>query len=97
MVSWACFAAADREAGLAVAVVTLISMIYLGGIALGARYSASNEQGGLGRSFHQFLRGRVDIATGIISGREAMVQIAMLPMSLAIGSAAMGLIWVAIR
>lgn len=95
--SWSCFAAFDREAGLAIAVVTTIFAMYLGGMALGGFNSAGSRAAGGRRSFRQFLRGRVDIATGLISGREAMVQIVMLPVSLALGATAMALIWVAMQ
>ncbi len=93
-ISWACFAPFDREAGLAIAVVTVIFAMYLGGIALGGFNSADNGAAVQRRSFREFLRGRVEIATGLVSGREALVPIAMLPVGLAIGATVMGLIWV---
>ena len=37
------------------------------------------------RSFADFVRGRVDTATGRITGREALLQIAAMPVILAIG------------
>ncbi|MBS0233672.1 MAG: hypothetical protein JSR99_09315 [Proteobacteria bacterium] len=97
LLSWTCFAPFDREAGLAIAVVTAIFAMYLGGMTLGAFNAAGQQSARRQRSFHQFLRGRVDIATGFISGREAMVQIVMLPVSLAFGATAMALIWVAVQ
>jgi len=97
LLSWTCFAPFDREAGLAIAVVTAIFVMYLGGMALGAFNAGGRGSAGARRSFQQFLRGRVDIATGFISGREAMVQIVMLPVSLALGATAMALIWVAMQ
>ncbi len=97
LLSWTCFAAFDRETGMAVAVITTIFVMYLGGMALGAYYSANSRAAGRGRTFRQFLRGRADIATGLISGREAMLQIATLPLGLAVGATAMALIWVFIR
>jgi hypothetical protein len=100
VLSWTCFGAFDLRTSLALVIVTVISAMYLGGITLGAynSYNASNERtAGQRRSFREFLRGRVDIATGLVSGREAMLQIALLPVSLAIGATAMALIWIAIQ
>lgn len=100
ILSWTCFGAFDLRTGLAVAVVTIISLLYLGGITLGA-YNSFNAVNGRAaeprRSLHEFLRGPVDIATGVVSGREAMLQIALLPVSLAVGATAMALIWVSIQ
>ncbi|WP_409560045.1 hypothetical protein [Hyphomicrobium sp. MC8b] len=100
VLSWTCFGAFDLRTGLAVAIVTIISAMYLGGITLGAYNSnsaANDRAAGQRRSFRQFLHGRVDIATGLVSGREAMLQIALLPVSLAVGATAMALIWLTIR
>ena len=47
------------------------------------------------RSFSDFLHGDVDIATGRISGREALLQIVCLPITLAVGGIAIILIAVA--
>jgi hypothetical protein len=41
------------------------------------------------RSFREFLDGDVDIATGRITGRVALWQIAMMPMALAVGGTIM--------
>ena len=97
ILSWACFAAFDLETGLAVVVVSTISAMYLGGMTLGGYFSANSRTAGKRRSFRQFLRGRVDIATGFVSGREAMLQIVMLPVGLAVGATAMALIWLSIH
>lgn len=97
VLSWTCFAAFDLETGVAVAIVSTIFAMYLGGITLGGYFSANGRAAGKGRSFRQFLRGRVDIATGLVSGREAMLQIVVLPAGLAVGATAMALIWLTIR
>lgn len=100
VLSWTCFGAFDLRTGLAVGIVTIISAIYLCGIALGAYYSYGaviERAAGQRRSFRQFLHGRVEIGTGLISGREAMLQIALLPVSLGIGATAMALIWVTVQ
>lgn len=100
VLSWTCFGAFDLRTSLALVIVTVISAMYLGGIALGA-YNSSNavseRAAGRRRGFRQFLHGRVDIATGVVSGREAMLQVSLLPVSLAIGATAMALIWIAIQ
>ncbi|MBS0252548.1 MAG: hypothetical protein JSR78_15945 [Proteobacteria bacterium] len=97
---WTCFEAFDLRTNLALVIVTIISGMYLDGIALGAYnswYAVSGRAAGHGRSFRQFFRGRVDIATGDVSGREAILQIGLLSVSLAVGATAMALIWIAIQ
>jgi hypothetical protein len=43
-------------------------------------------------SFRRFVRGEVGVHTGCISGREALVQLTVLPVSLALGGMAIGLV-----
>ncbi len=97
VISWVCFAPLDRETALMVAVVTVIFAMFLGGMTLGAWNSAGRSPASARRSFGAFIRGNVDTATGLISGREAMIQIATLPLTLAAGGTAMALIWTVIR
>jgi hypothetical protein len=48
-------------------------------------------------NFSRFLGCRAEIATGSIRGRAAMIQILALPVSLAVGMTAIGLIWLLIQ
>jgi hypothetical protein len=97
LISWVCFAPLDRETALMVGVVTIIFAMFLGGMTIGALYSSARAGGSVRRSFREFINGEVDTATGLISGREAMIQIAALPLTLAAGGTAMAVIWTLIR
>ncbi|HML28649.1 MAG TPA: hypothetical protein PKE16_07400 [Hyphomicrobium sp.] len=80
--------------------MTVISAMYLCGITLRAynSYNTANERAASQRrSFRQFLRGLVEIETGLVSGHEAMLQIALLPVSVAIGATGMALIWITLQ
>lgn len=74
---WAIFGR-DGPTDLELTVVTILMIMYfsllVGGIIL-ADSPAEDHQ----RSFREFMRGHVNIATGIISGREAVMQILLLP------------------
>jgi|GEM_PF-5753005 len=87
---WAGFAG-PGYVGVVLAVVTGFMIVYfsliLGGIAV-----ADSARPGTLRSFHAFLNGRVDTATGPLTGREALVMIAGLPAALAVLAAAIGVI-----
>ena len=48
------------------------------------------------RSFQEFLEGDVDIATGRIAGREALSQIAAMPVGLTIGFTIIAMIAVSV-
>jgi len=97
-ISWAVFATADAETALSVAVVTIIFAMMLGGLTWGAAMAPDRAPDHTAaRSFAAFLDGHADIATGLVSGREALIQIAMLPLTLAIGGTVIALIWAVVR
>jgi hypothetical protein len=48
-------------------------------------------------SFREFLRSEVGTATGPMSGRDAMLEIAVMPLSLAFAATLIGVVWIAIR
>jgi hypothetical protein len=50
-----------------------------------------------GRPFRDFVEGNVAIFTGAIAAREAMTQLLTLPIALAIGATAIGIIFVVVR
>ena len=87
MLAWAAFA--GGPSALLLVVVTTISLMYfgllVGGGALSRNMTPERETE---RSFHEFLDGDVDIATGRVSGRDALLQITALPIAAAIGGTA---------
>lgn len=81
---WITFA--GGETSLVLAVVTLILVAMFGLIAgCGALARNVEPDRKSTRSFAEFIEGDVDIETGRITGREALVQIAAMPIILAIG------------
>ncbi|WP_108610865.1 hypothetical protein [Aminobacter sp. MSH1] len=85
--AWVGFA--GGETSLVLVVVTVIVLAFfgclVGGGMIGRNMTPDHRQD---RSFAEFLRGDVDIETGRISGREALMQIAALPVTLAAGGIA---------
>jgi hypothetical protein len=87
--AWVGFAG-DKEAAFVIVVVIFISAMFLGLLAGGGWYSRNmTAERRATRSFGDFLNGVVEIETGKISGREALVQIAVGPVLLAIGGTLM--------
>ncbi len=88
---WTFFARDPSPTGVLV-VVTLIMVIYfsliVGGILL-ADFPAPGERQ---RSFGEFLRGPVAIVTGTINGREATMQVLLLPAAMMALAAAIGVV-----
>jgi hypothetical protein len=74
------------ETSLVVAAVSFLAVMYASLIA-GGGASARDVRIGRSRrrSFSEFLEGDVEIATGSITGRQALQQIAIMPVSLVIG------------
>lgn len=75
------------EASLVLAVVTFLGLMYFSLLVVGAAFA---RDAGIGRTtrrtFSEFLDGDVEIATGRITGREALEKIAALPIALAVGA-----------
>jgi len=72
---------------LVLAAVTFLGIMYFGllvGFARDRRTGPTRQ-----RSFREFLDGDVEIATERISGRSALVQITIIPVTLAIGGSCM--------
>jgi hypothetical protein len=81
-------------AALDLTIVMLITTIMLGLLTGGAflsRYMTPDREAR--RTFRDFVSGAVDIETGKITGRDALVQIAMMPILLAIGGSLIALIF----
>ncbi len=69
----------DAETGLVLAVVTVLMIMYLGLLLGGIAVADAPPPGTASRSFRDFVRGKVEIATGAIDGHEALLQIVFLP------------------
>jgi hypothetical protein len=81
-------------AALDLTVVVLISVVLLGLLVGGATMSRNmTPDRETERSFGEFVNGPVDTETGEISGRDALVQIAAMPILLAIGGSIMAAIY----
>ncbi|HXA38394.1 MAG TPA: hypothetical protein VNW53_05280 [Phenylobacterium sp.] len=81
------------ETALTLGVITVFGILYFGLMAGGVLVADSAPRSVRGRSFGDFLEGRVLVATGWIAGREALAQILVLPAALVLGGTTFGLIW----
>lgn len=87
------------ETSLILSIILVLCIVYvgllIGGAVMGRNMTPERRQD---RSVREFWEGTVDIATGRVSGREAFMQIALLPLALAFGGTAMAIcaIWVGI-
>lgn len=82
---------------LLIKVIYVLSLMYFGPmVELG---QSSTEFCGevTHRSFMQFLRGRVQTATGSVSGTDALIQIALMPMLLGCLMCFFAALWLSIR
>lgn len=88
---WVSFARSG-PAALVLTVVTVLMIMYFSLIVGGIILADSAVAGEVQRSFAEFLRGRVDILTGPISGGQAMVQLLLMPACLVALAIAIGII-----
>ena len=91
VVAWAAFG--GGETSLVLAVITVFALMFFG-LFVGGGAMARNvtPDRAHGRTFQAFLDGDVDIGTGRITGREALYQIATMPVALAVGFTVIALI-----
>jgi hypothetical protein len=95
VVAWIAFG--RGYAALDLVVVVLISVVLLGLLAGGAMMSRNvTPDRETTRTFAQFVNGRVDIETGRVSGRDALVQIVIMPILLAIGGTVIAAVWIVV-
>jgi hypothetical protein len=88
LAAWIAFA--GGEMSLVLAAVTFVSVMFFGLLAGGGALARNvTQERAHQRSFREFLDGDVDIATGRITGRVALWQIAMAPIALAVGGTIM--------
>jgi hypothetical protein len=96
-VTWLAFARAPGVE-LDLAIVTLFFVIFFALFLLTATYGRDDPRWHLpATSFRAFLRARVGTATGPLRGRDALLEIALVPVSLAFAATLLGLIWVALH
>lgn len=83
LVMWFAFGG-DLETALIFAVISVFGIIYLGLLFGGILLSDVPPTGEAVRSFRAFINGRVAIDGGITNGRDALVQIVGLPVTIVI-------------
>jgi hypothetical protein len=86
-----CVLFATPATGLTLFVITVLGTMYFG--LLGGGLLLADSPPNPGRSFAAFLKGRVTIATGSITGREAFIQMIAMPLALLFGAIVFGVIW----
>lgn len=90
---WLSFAG-DVSAALSITISTVYGAVFFGipyfMLRTAARHGASSERPTLA----EFVRGNFDTIYGRVSGSSAFVQVAIIPVSLAFGSLAIGLVYV---
>ena len=76
-------------------IVTLFFAIFLTLFLLTASFSLHNSRWPVRHtSFREFLKSNVRIGRGTMSGREVLIEIALIPVVLAFGATLIGLAWV---
>jgi hypothetical protein len=93
--AWIAFA--RGYAALDLTVVVLISVALLGLLVGGAAMSRNmTPDRQTTRTFVEFINGDVDTETGRLSGRTAFVQIAVMPILLAVGGTVIAAVWIVV-
>jgi hypothetical protein len=88
LVAWRAFGG-TAGTDLDLAMATLLSMVFLG-IPISLRWTARNRLKRTNQDSKQFLKSRVDIATGTISGTEAWLEVILIPIALALACTLIG-------
>ena len=95
--TWVSFAR-GRDVDWDLVVVTLFLAFFFGLFLLTASYAVKDPRWHLrDTSFREFLKRRVGTATGSMRGRDALIEIAIVPVSLAFAATAIGLVWIALH
>jgi hypothetical protein len=83
---------------LDLAVVTLFVVIFFALFLLTATYGRDDPRWHLpGPSFRAFLGARIGTATGPMRGRDALLEIPLVPVALALAATLIGLVWVVLH
>jgi len=92
--SWLAFAW-DSEIDYLLVIVTLFFLIFFTLFLLTASFSGHDARWPVrDTSFRQFLKSNIRIGRGTMSGREVLLEIALIPVALAFGATLVGLAWV---
>jgi hypothetical protein len=95
--SWLDFAR-GREIDYLLVIATLFFVIFFGLFLLTASYTLHDPRWPVREtSFREFLRAKVGTATGTMSGRDVLIEIALVPVSLAFAATVIGLAWSALH
>lgn len=92
---WLTFGA-QLEGALILAVDTVFFAVFFS-IPLVLMHLRRNPSRSETSSFSEFLRGEIDTHTGRMSGISALAQVAILPVAIALGTMAMGIIIATVR
>jgi hypothetical protein len=91
-VTWIAFAASGTDFDLVV--VTIFFAMFFTLFLLTASFSAHDPRWPTrDTSLREFLNGKVGLATGEESGRDVLIEIALLPVTLAFAATLIGLAW----
>jgi hypothetical protein len=94
LVTWLAFAH-GAETDFVLVVVILFFAFFLGLFLLTASFSAKDERWPVrDANFREFLGSDIRIGSGTLPGREVLIQIALLPVALALAATLIGLAWV---
>jgi hypothetical protein len=96
-VTWVSFAR-GTEVDWALVVVTLFFIFFFALFLLTATYGLKDPRWRQrDTSFREFLDSEVGTATGPMGGREVLLEIAVMPVSLALAATMIGLVWIALH
>lgn len=82
---------------LLIAVIYFLSAMYFGLLIGGGVIAAANRGDYTRRSFKQFLSGRVHTLTGTVSGWNALIQVAYMPILLGLTMCFFAVVWLCVR
>jgi hypothetical protein len=96
VVVWVSFAA-GTDTGLPLAMVTLVFVISFGLLMLVGSYSWRDPRWSFPqRNLRDFMKCEVGLESGRVTGREALIQIALVPVTLALAATLIGIVWLAL-
>lgn len=81
------------ETAVPIAVIVVLATLYFGMMTGLGAYAERFRGGAAGRSFRAFLAGRTAVLTGTVTGTEALVQIALLPLLLGLLMSYLAVLW----
>ena len=97
LMAWLDFARGG-EIDYLLVIVTLFFAMFFTLFLLTASYSEHDQRWPLrDTSLREFLRSKIGTATGTMRGRDALIEIALVPVSLALAATVIGLVWSAIQ